>query len=292
MSQTTNTTTNITTLKEPIFGFKGFKKQQDGSLKCRNLTYKIGVQIYMPIEPKLCFVGMHFCRTLKEVFDHYSPLEPDNVYYHICAEGNAAIGDDKIAVDTLTVLEQVTEEEMLEAFLHDSLAQVREIQKENPDVVISGSVALLMMGLIKPRFIHDLDLTLNAFSDFNGKAEVIAGGGGSGNDCIKINFDSSINFDLFINPKLIYKSVEYMGHVYKISDPRPILEAKWKYFLKGKTKHGADIIQILQKNIMENNMTTLVPNSENIMYTGFNNLKRFNKDKGLPKVSICSVDDF
>ena len=84
--------------------YKGFRKNSDGTLQCRDKTYRVG-ETYTEDTAKLCETGMHACLTPIDVLAYYPPAE--SVYHEVeVGDDTAAPGgksDSKVATRTLTV---------------------------------------------------------------------------------------------------------------------------------------------------------------------------------------------
>ena len=81
-------------------GFKGFDKD----LKCRDLQYKIGEEISVDGDIKLCRSGLHFCENPHDVFNYYSPGEKHR-FAVVEAED---VSDDKNDDDSRRVCKRLT----------------------------------------------------------------------------------------------------------------------------------------------------------------------------------------
>ena len=81
-------------------GFKGFDKD----LKCRDLQYKIGEEISVDGDIKLCRSGLHFCENPHDVFNYYSPGDKHR-FAVVEAED---VSDDKNDDDSKRVCKRLT----------------------------------------------------------------------------------------------------------------------------------------------------------------------------------------
>lgn len=83
--------------------YKGFTPNQDGTLQCRDKTYRVG-ETYAEDEAILCETGMHACLAPIDVFAYYSPAS--SVFHVVEVDDDAQPGeasDSKVASRTLTV---------------------------------------------------------------------------------------------------------------------------------------------------------------------------------------------
>jgi len=232
-----------------IIGYKGFKKMLDGSLRCRDQVYNLKETYVLCQQPQVCSVGFHFCRKLEQVFEFYPNSEPDHVYYKVAGWGKVHEDHNKVAVDHIQVIEKVSDNDMLIIKLRPHMALVDAVMEDNENAIISGSLALILQGLMPYREIHDLDITAPFFGGFK-TASVDSRFGESGKDTIQMSLTSNgrnIGFDLFINPTIIYTTINFEGKTYKVCDFKPIVEAKFRYLMGGTMKHSDDIIHIITR---------------------------------------------
>ena len=86
-----------------MIAYKGFEPQPDGTLKCRDKTYREG-ETYTEPEAVICKSGMHACLVPIDVLAYYPPAT--SVYHEVevgdDAKGEPG-GDSKVTTKTLTV---------------------------------------------------------------------------------------------------------------------------------------------------------------------------------------------
>lgn len=239
--------------EEVIYGYKGFEYNKElNQLSCRNHKFKIGKDYSVSEDEdiKLCYHGFHFCKKLDQVNEHYNLSDIDKKFYKIAAWGDIheEVGN-KLAAQSIRLIEEVTEKQLIEVLLKKKMNEIDELVVLNPNVVISGSLALILLGILPYREINDLDITLPYFSNI-GNSEILDKFGKSGTECVqmitKLEKKEDIKYDLFINPTILYSMVDYDGKSYKVSDPEVIINAKFRYFMAGNKKHAGDIGIILQ----------------------------------------------
>ncbi len=249
MSTSNNDVKNIAE-QDAIIGFKGMRRRPDGSFICRDQEYRIGETYVLSQEPKICNVGFHYCRTLEETFAYYNPDNKDYVYFVVKGWGkmveDSQGSDPKLASSQLQVIRQVDRKDILITRLKKEMEKVDQILNDNPNAIISGSLALILLGLMPYRNIKDIDITLPYFGGFE-KSVVNNRFGESGEETIQMILDGHITFDLFINPASTYTTIEFLGKKYRVSDFKPIIEAKFKYMLKGSEKHAGDLINVISE---------------------------------------------
>ena len=83
-------------------GYKGF----DSNLMCRGFQYKVG-ETFTTDEPIiLCNRGFHFCTSLSDTFNFYSP-EEDNVFCEIEASGEIQKGVGKCVCSEIKIIKKL-----------------------------------------------------------------------------------------------------------------------------------------------------------------------------------------
>lgn len=262
--------------KDAIIAFKGFKKYKKNydplrpeapGLYCRNMEYEEGNTYVNDGDIEACGNGFHCCRTLNQVFKHYD-LKSGHAFHKVKVWGIIDEQDDKIAASHMTVCEPLSQGEIRWQILADKLPSVDRAIERNPNLILSGSLALLIYGLLPMRKMKDLDFCLQQWSDFEDCDINKLFGGKSGSETImvKINDRETLkplneetstgfgfselkasephfdkDFDVWIQPDVIYKNVTLAGKKYKIALPFYIYQAKNRYFLNGNIKHGKDL---------------------------------------------------
>ena len=89
--------------------YKGFEKNADGTLSCRNFTYKVGETYNHDGEIELCKRGFHACHELHQTWPFY-PNNGKNVFYEVECGGNvieSENGDGKLVCSEITILREV-----------------------------------------------------------------------------------------------------------------------------------------------------------------------------------------
>jgi len=89
--------------------FKGFNRKSDGTLSCRNFTYKVGETYKYDGEIELCERGFHACHELHQTWRFY-PNNGDNVFYEVECGGDiieSDEGDGKFVCSEITILREV-----------------------------------------------------------------------------------------------------------------------------------------------------------------------------------------
>lgn len=233
-----------------VYGYKGFEQSDGGSLKCRSMIYEPG-RIYVTGDNvQACSKGFHFCERLKDVFNYYSYKVPGNVFYKVKGWGQISRSEDKVAVSHIEILEKVSEEEMKHAIIAPRIEEFLLLQEKNPNVVLGGSMALILQGWIPAREVGDIDVSLPFYTQLI-DATVTNTRGQSGNgEALRMIFNSekdNFNFDLFLDNKSVWRDFVYAGRVFRIQDPMQIVAAKMKYLIKGKTKHAKDLKHVMGK---------------------------------------------
>jgi len=93
----------------PMKGFKGFEKNSDGTLSCRDFTYEVGKTYKYDGEIGLCKRGFHACHELHQTWYFY-PNNGDNVFCEVECGGHiieGEEGDGKFVCSEITILHEV-----------------------------------------------------------------------------------------------------------------------------------------------------------------------------------------
>lgn len=98
---------------KPDTGIKGYKAFS-AEFTCRDMQYEVGKTYTLDGKLDICANGFHFC---------YIPLQCDNYYYvgtnpryaEITAEGNIQCLGDKMATTKITIVRELTRDEMISA---------------------------------------------------------------------------------------------------------------------------------------------------------------------------------
>lgn len=92
---------------EEIIAYKGFHKNEDGSISCRKFVYEPGKTYTMPEnEIRPCEAGFHACRELWQCWNYY-PNDGWTVYYRVKCSGKIIELDEKLVCSEITVLDEV-----------------------------------------------------------------------------------------------------------------------------------------------------------------------------------------
>jgi len=86
--------------------YKGFHKNDDGTLQCRYFTYEIGKTYRYDGKICLCGNGFHACHKLYQTWYFY-PNNGKNVYYEVECGGNIIEGNGKFVCSEITLLKEV-----------------------------------------------------------------------------------------------------------------------------------------------------------------------------------------
>ena len=89
--------------------YKGFIKNADGTLNCRDFTYKVGETYKHNGEIKLCESGFHACHELHQTWPFY-PNNGKNVFCEVECGGDiieSEEGDGKFVCSEITILREV-----------------------------------------------------------------------------------------------------------------------------------------------------------------------------------------
>jgi len=89
--------------------YKGFNRNADGTLSCRDFTYKVGETYKYDGEIELCERGFHACHELHQTWQFY-PNNGKNVFCEVECGGDiieSAEGDGKLVCSEITILREV-----------------------------------------------------------------------------------------------------------------------------------------------------------------------------------------
>ena len=117
--------------------FKGFVKNDNGTLSCRDFIYEVGKTYKYDGEIELCERGFHACHELHQTWRFY-PNNGGNVFYEVECGGNIIEGDEgdgKFVCSEITILREV-DMSGVEVFdyawhFHEGYARVRKGGKFN-----------------------------------------------------------------------------------------------------------------------------------------------------------------
>ncbi|ACU61322.1 DUF7666 domain-containing protein [Chitinophaga pinensis] len=94
--------------KEIIKGYK----VTDNDMRCRGYQYELGKTYNQPGQVELCGNGFHFCVSPAHCFNYYE-FTSDNRVFEIEASGDIVHGNDKSACSDITLVRELTWEEVL-----------------------------------------------------------------------------------------------------------------------------------------------------------------------------------
>lgn len=232
-------------------GYKGFDKL----LKCRGFQYEVGETYAIDGSPKMCNTGFHFCEQLAAVNGYY-PFDTSRICI-IEHSGTTITSGDKSCTNTITIVRELPLSEIYELLLLDKLRVTRRM----PDnVIIGGSIALMMRKVIPYRQAKDLDIVQPYFIPIDGAEYSYTTSFSTDNEATKVTFEGN-NIDLFLDAKATYSIIKFHGLDYKVQTPEKIIEAKMRYFMQGNVKHIDDISHYMafKKNEFANNGNVPLP---------------------------------
>ena len=94
-------------------GYKGFNVREDGTLYCRNMTFKVGEIAEVKGAPVICKNGIHFCWELNDVHTYYNLTSC--VICEVEPVGDVVADSDgkKCCTNKLKLIRMLTKEEVL-----------------------------------------------------------------------------------------------------------------------------------------------------------------------------------
>ena len=118
--------------------------------------------------------------------------------------------------------------------------KILEIQNNNPNIYVGGSISLILQGIIPYRDIHDVDLIYNEKIQIHDVFNV------NERKCIrnKIHYNG-IEHKLFVNKNARYVNFDYNGLIIKLSPIDETIEWKKTFYNRyKKEKHLIDLKNI------------------------------------------------
>lgn len=99
-------------------------KITNSDYSCRGFKYELNHTYTIEKDPVLCEKGFHFCKELSDCFDYYTPVKASfeiwnlDAYRFLKVRSNGTTYQlrDKYCTNNITILEECTTEEILEAF--------------------------------------------------------------------------------------------------------------------------------------------------------------------------------
>jgi len=266
--------------KKGLLGYKGFDK----NLECRNFKYEVGKEYKMDETISLCNSGFHFCQNLESVDSYYSFKTKEYRFCIVEALGFTIHSNDKSVTNHIRIVEELSRKELFNLLNKPYWDKAYEIQQRVPNVLLGGSMALMLHGLLSfdDKLFHDIDFVLPHYitdvnllrkaEDVKIETEIKKGKNNKnsilsilededeneivceededeiyGSD-VKLGFtEDNIKVDFFIDPYTKVKNFKYNGRYFKVCDIKTILEAKIKYAAGGSKKHQEDLSIIFKK---------------------------------------------
>lgn len=241
--------------KPAYIAYKGFDKD----LKCKNFQFEVGKEYSTDCVtvPKLCSKdGFHYCDNLLKVFNHYS-LNATNRFCIIEVTGLHTKDKEKGIATSIKIIREITKDEINEMLMDEAmnLDTVRELQIQNPLLQIGGSIALFLYGVRLDRFKLsgcDFDICMPYYNEIKAtdkidltqeeEAEIEKF---YNNDFTETIYINGTKADIRIDPKQKYEMVAYKGFTYRCAALEVIMEAKFRYALRGNKKHKEDCREIM-----------------------------------------------
>lgn len=248
--------------KQKKYGFKGFDKD----LKCRGHQFVLGEVASKPEKDvvKMCSGdGFHYCNTLSDVFRHYYN-SGDHRFCIVEIIGNFtddnSTSDKKCITTSLRPVREITADEinnlMYEERIH--LSEIKRIQQLNPFIRVGGSAALFLHGIQLKRISEeeytqsDIDMCAPFYMPITGSSTDHIETLDEDERSDQADFKEVISFngipiDYRVDAKERFEVVKYKGFDYKVTCLEIIMEAKFRYAMKGSLKHKEDCYEICGK---------------------------------------------
>lgn len=100
-------------LKVNRIGYKGFNVKEDGTLYCRDMTFRVGEIAEVKGPLVICENGIHFCWNLNDINDYYNLRESVICEVEPLGEIMADVDGKKCCTNKLKLLRMLTTEEVL-----------------------------------------------------------------------------------------------------------------------------------------------------------------------------------
>lgn len=104
---------------------KGYKGMSE-DMTCLGMHYEVGKSYHVDGEIALCHNGIHFCERIKDVFEFYRENSA-NRFFEVDASGVIVSDGTKSAASDLTILRELTEEELFRCIYGDGCGESRDI---------------------------------------------------------------------------------------------------------------------------------------------------------------------
>jgi hypothetical protein len=206
--------------------------------------------------PRLCSSdGYHYCNELKDVFDHYKPVN-GNRFCEIEILGPFTDGGNKSITTSFKIIRELSHDEAFKIRYDENLNinLVKEIQTKFPYFHVGGSVGLYLHGVRLQRWANkrgsDIDMVAPFFvlpeGEIDGEDIEYYDAKASANDFDETFRVGNVKVDYRIDPKQRYELIEYDGFKFKVSPLLVITEAKMRYaMLPNGQKHKKDLEEMI-----------------------------------------------
>lgn len=225
-----------------IKGYKGFDKD----LKCRGFQYEIGKTYEIPEESlRICSNGFHYCDNFKDVTCFYSFNDRSNRYCEIEILGKIITEGNKSVSNIIKIVKEIKDEELILLKVSSSSVYKTFLQlyEQNPNIVLGGSLALVLQGIDIGRNPNDLDLVIPFW--FNFTDGIIEEQQYPSNNDFNYCFTyKNIKCDVKIDTHQRYINVKNGDITIKVAPFYEIIAAKCKY-AKTNKKHETDLKYML-----------------------------------------------
>jgi hypothetical protein len=105
--------------EKEIYGYKAFAK----NWTCRDKQYTCPGEFKTTNGVSLCQHGMHFCEKIDDVFMYYGPILQEIKIAEVIAHGSIVSGLDKSCTDKLTIVRQLSIDEILKKIESNCIAR-------------------------------------------------------------------------------------------------------------------------------------------------------------------------
>ena len=95
----------------PVRGYKGM----DADMRCRGMQYEVGKTYHIDGEPKICRIGLHFCKEIIDVFTFYGN-NGKNRFFEVEASETVICDGKKSVTNCLKIIRELSTVEVNRAY--------------------------------------------------------------------------------------------------------------------------------------------------------------------------------
>lgn len=270
--------------KKPYYAYKGvktdlstyFNKGHNGYFVFDTNPGLIYKKSLPELTPKICTnEGYHFCDKLSNVLQFFPCSNGTSRYFKIEVLGKFSDSDSsgKRSTTSFRFVEELSQSKVQEILKAESFDQRMDsaridiidlVVEKFPDIIITGSIALIMQGIDLDREFGDIDFVYHKYINIREELEYSSGENVEDLEDLLVSevteYDrtqetlltnciiDNKKIELSINPHQKYIITEFMGKKYRVVPYLEILSHKMKYAMSGRDKDIQDFKQIINFN--------------------------------------------